>query len=177
MRFVPFTVLAFWIPLTLACAGRSAAPEPQPVPTFVGLEYEGQLPGTSMLTGMLLNEEAGVEFSLELLEAPGGRLLVMQRLLERNASGKPRWRVLATFRAPHVPRKHRLVFYSCARGGAVDVNIFAVARDEEDFTLDQVLAAWRAEPTRSQLVSVPPHEVTCENEGWEPNEIDPPAAG
>ena len=177
MRFVPFAVLVFSASSTLACAGRSAAPGPQPVPTFVGLEYEGQLPGTRFLTGMLLNEEAGVEYSLELLEAPGGRLLVMQRLLDRNAQGKPRWRVLATFRAPRVPRKHRMVFYSCARRGAGDVNLFAVARDEEDFTLDRVLAAWRAEPTRSQLVSVPPHEVTCENEGWEPTEMDPPAAG
>jgi hypothetical protein len=177
MRFVPLSVLAFCLSSTLACAGRAAAPDPLPISTFVGLEYEGQLPGTQSLTGMLLNEEAGVEFALELLESQGGRLLVMQRLLERNATGKPRWRVLATFRAPHVPRKHRLVFYSCARSGTGDVNIFAVARDEEDFTLDQVLAAWRAEPTKAQLVSVPAHEVTCENEGWEPEDIDPPAAG
>lgn len=158
----------------LLSSGCSRAPiraEPlAPLGTFAGLEYSGQLPGTHTLVGLLLDEVDSTEYALEYViqEPYADTLLVLQRMLRRDASGVPTWRVLASVRAPGVPAEHRLEFAVCQLRGVVERNVFALVKTRDTYRLDEVRAAWRADPISRTFETVPVGDMSCANESFEP---------
>lgn len=157
--------------LLSGCSRARVRAEPlAPVGTFVGLEYSGQLPGTRTLVGLLLDEVDSTEYALEYVihEQDADTLLVLQRMLRRDASGVPTWRVLASVRAPGVPAEHRLEFAVCQLRGVVERNVFALVKTRDTYRLDEVRAAWRADPISRTFEPVPVGDMSCANESFEP---------
>jgi hypothetical protein len=114
--------------------------------------------------GALLAPLDGKEYGLNIWCAPSELHILLQRLQDRDPTGKPRWIDLATLVVPRLRPGEVLaygVITSCTLNGTEDPEVVALGRCMKDGTTLQIVKAWRANRAagRFEVVSAP--SFTC----------------
>lgn len=160
-RLAPYALL-----LLCACAGGSAERAAGREPAYVGLRHPPDTEGVETLGGVVFDGAPPAELVLSRMRDAEGEMLWLERIMSRDAGGRPLLEVLAVLRLPPIEPDQILLLGSCLRRGAPlpeDNRIAAIARATDDEEYSTILHAWRADETVPGFVPLATGDVRCLN--------------
>ena len=153
------------------CASGPAVAGPgTPAPEFRALRYPPLPAGIQEVSGTMLAEHGGAEYAVAHVRRGDEEFLWLERLVSRDAAGRPTWEVVDALHLPARPEGYRLALGTCGRGvpaGQPESGLVAYVKgDADDRHWRDVSAAWQADPAAGTLAAVPREGVSCVNEGY-----------
>lgn len=151
--------LVLFVPL-LACAG-GAALEFTPRPAVRGAEFEILQEVDGAPEARLLSTDGATEFAIVHQASRDSTILLIVNVLGRPRQNIARVRVLASYGARTMPRRHLLLMGDCRVNGRTDADVLALINLASRDSVSSLRAAWRVTPAKDSLVQLDQRSVAC----------------
>ncbi len=160
-------VLRIAFVLYLAALALSSATLAAEVPlSYKGVRVPPLPPGHQDLGGYLINPDAATEYAVIEVWFDKKKMWWLQKMLSRDAKGKPQWEIVAVTEVPKVPKGYYFQMGTCEKGGVAVPEIIAVAKREDKERLENIHSAWIANLNTHSFEPYSTKGVVCINEGF-----------
>ena len=134
--------------------------------SYKGLRVPPLPPGHQDLGGYLVNPDAPTEYAVTEVWFGKKRMWWLQKMLSRDAKGKPHWEVVAVTEVPEIPKGYYFLMGTCEKDGIAAPEMIAAAKREDKERLEKIHSAWIANLKTHSFEPYLTKGVVCINEGF-----------